>query len=326
MRLKNLLMPVGMLAASLVLLTANDARACSFDGCWLGALVPASGDVPASLPGFLWAPQNDPAHAVDPTKIELVLVTAAGETPVAATATQVEDSGRYFITPAEPLLPNADYVMRAAQFCYGEAPLEWPTQAIVHTTEAAALPTTLGTVKTYAAPEGPLNVATANGTCSIDLIAVSRRVEIALSEEAAPWKNVLVYETLVDGQTWRPSGSMIDIAPLGGSWKGRGQDLVFTACGGGADEAAFEVLAEGMHTVQMRATIPGTSVALETELVEFELACPQSTPGEPELVSNESSCSVAAPGAGAQAAAAAAALVLGLAAAGARKRRARGRA
>ncbi len=328
MPLKNLLMPVSVLAASLVLLTSKDARACSFpEGCWPGAFLPSSGEVPASLPGFLWDPQADPAHEVDPTQIELVQVTAAGETPVAVTATPLENSGLHLVTPAAPLLPDADYRLRAKQFCSGEAPVEWPTQAIVHTTSAAPLPTALGELKTFNVGEHMLNVVTTNGGCFATVFLMSRRVEIALSEEASPWKNVLVYETLVDGQPWRPSRSMTDIVPLGGSWQGRGRDLVFTTCNED-DEAFFPGLTEGMHTLQMRATIPGTDVALETEPVGFELACPpQSPPGEVEpQLDNEGSCSVAVPGGASEGAAAAGALILGLAAAGARKRRAQSKA
>jgi hypothetical protein len=328
MRLKNLLVPSSALAASLMLLVPSDARACKFGGCWPGAFLPSGGDVPASLLAVLWFPQQAPNALIDPTQIELVQWTVDGEVPVPATAA-LQQNGRYLITPGAPLLPDADYEIRAGQFC-SFAPYEpWPTKATLHTTSAAPLPTTLGKVATYMVPPGPLSVSSVNGACSTTITAASERVEIVLSPEAAPWEHVLAYETLVDGEAW-PGKQWFDseefdnTIPLGGSWQGRGRDLLYARCDIEGDEAAADGLPPGAHSVKMRATLPGTDIWLETEPVSFDLICPQpeAPPGMITDEGDQTRCSVAAPGEGALATWAAGAMALALAAMGARKRRA----
>jgi hypothetical protein len=329
MLLKPLLVPASVLAASLLLLSADDARACSIGGCLPGVFLPAGNDVPASLPGFFWLPQTQPGAPIDPSQIQLVQVTAAGETPVPATATPVMDSKLYVIKLEAPLVPDADYVMRAGQFCIGEGAPQWPTQAAVHTTSAVALPTTLGKIFVYGVPQGPLSIATMSGACNAIVTAASKRIEVGLSAEAAPWKNVLAYETLVDGEKWSGSKSAFSLFTIGQSWQGRAKDLVYTVCDNSGDDFAIDGLAPGTHSVKIRATIPGSDVAVETETVSFELACAPPDP-DPTIImdneSDESTCSVSAPGSSAQASSAAGALALALGVAGARKRRAQRRA
>jgi len=327
MRLKDLLVPSSVLATSLLLLMPNEAHACSPGGCRIGVLVPSGGDVPASLPAVLWSPEQDfftsEPSPIDPTQIELVQLTANGEVPVQATAAVRED-GLYLITPAAPLLPDADYELRAGQFCSMAPPEPWPTTATLHTTSAAPLPMTLGKLSVYAVKQGSLNVATTGGGCIATVTAASERIELGLAADAAPWKNVLMYQTLVDGLPWQGSTGLSDFS-LGESWQGRGKDLVYTPCDNSGDEFGIGGVAPGKHSVKMRATLPGTDVALETEEVSFELTCAPPEPPPPEvLVDPENAttdCNVAAPGGGAQASWAAGTMAVALAAMGARRRR-----
>ncbi|UQA62233.1 hypothetical protein [Polyangium aurulentum] len=331
MRLKDLLVPSSVLAASLLLLVPDDARACSPGGCRTGVLVPSGGDVPASLPAVLWSPERDFFSSepipIDPTQIELVQLTANGEVPVQATATVRED-GLYLIAPAAPLLPDADYALRAGQFCSLAPPEPWPTTATLHTTSAAPLPTTLGKLSVYAVKQGPLNVGTVSGGCIATITAASARIELGLAADAAPWRNVLMYQTIVDGVPWQGSSGPSDFS-LGGSWQGRGKDLVYTACENSGEPFGVVGLSPGTHSVKMLATLPGSDVALETEELSFELTCAPPEPPPPEVTLDPENataeCNVAAPGSGAQASWAAGAIAVALAAMGARSRR-RGRA
>jgi uncharacterized protein (TIGR03382 family) len=66
--------------------------------------------------------------------------------------------------------------------------------------------------------------------------------------------------------------------PPGASWVGRGFDGLYTGCsesdfGGAADYG----LAQGPHQVEMRATLPGTDVALATDTRAVTLVCPADT-------------------------------------------------
>lgn len=76
-----------------------------------------------------------------------------------------------------------------------------------------------------------------------------------LNPELAPFTDLLMYETLVDGKPWTHETSLGDPPVVGRSWVGRGVDKLLTLCeaGGGG---------KVVRQMQMRARIPGLPGAL----------------------------------------------------------------
>jgi hypothetical protein len=102
-------------------------------------------------------------------------------------------------------------------------------------------------------------------SCSRYVNAAQLPIEMDLPEAMRAFRDHLYFETIVDGtDRWIPSASICAPIVPGASWRGKGVDLLFSACGDG--------LAAGRHTVEMRASLPGTDVVAVTSKVEVELS------------------------------------------------------
>jgi len=143
-------------------------------------------------------------------------------------------------------------------------------------TPEVALPTGLGTVEVGAVQVGPLVVGTSSGSCSTEANTVYADVRLELSKEANPWRDLLEYETLVNGKRVVMSES-INVGPQPWmSWVGRGKDRLYALCG---DSHGFEGVGPGRHSVQFRARVAGTETVVLSEEATLELVCPgQSLP------------------------------------------------
>jgi len=98
---------------------------------------------------------------------------------------------------------------------------------------------------------------------------LSDRVEIdlVLSATAEPWKDVLIFQTTVNGVPWSPSN--LQARPPGASWVGRAKDLIYLDC-----ESPYQQnLKAGVHTVQMEARLPGDDRVLLSNSVEVSVHC-----------------------------------------------------
>jgi len=116
---------------------------------------------------------------------------------------------------------------------------------------------------------GALGIA-AGGSCAKIVNAAQLPVEMDLPEAMRPFRDHLYFETIIDGTDhWSPSTSLCSPIVPGASWRGKGVDLLFRAC----DETGG--LSAGRHTVEMRASLPGTNVLVVTSKVEVELRCPE---------------------------------------------------
>jgi uncharacterized protein (TIGR03382 family) len=124
-------------------------------------------------------------------------------------------------------------------------------------------------------PDGP--------SCAWTFPAATAHVALIPSEEAEPWLDVVVFETLVDGELhhilrsdWYSVGTDF-YGEFGGSWKGRGEDALFTRCASDdpdfADYESYIGLPPGEHTVVMRAIVPDGTV-IETPPITVMLECP----------------------------------------------------
>jgi hypothetical protein len=94
-------------------------------------------------------------------------------------------------------------------------------------------------------------------------------IEIEFEKTAKPWSDVFVFETIVDGKPRQRSRAANVPNVIGGSYVGRGVDVLFAGTDRNPD------LAPGAHTVVMRATIPGHAQVFETPPAMITLDCSQ---------------------------------------------------
>src|SRR5687768_9105345 len=186
-----------LLLGFLVVAPSPPADACSAPVCWPGAFVPGDGaTIPANAPGLYWRPmagQDQP----DPSQVRL---TRASDplTPLDFASTQLPN-GDYVLAPAAPLIEGEQYVLEDRSTCSGTA-----GPRVTFTAGAQApLPASLGTLQLigHGTPL-ELDVSTASGSCSTTVDAMTLSIELVRSADAEPWKDLFLYETLVDDQPW----------------------------------------------------------------------------------------------------------------------------
>jgi hypothetical protein len=123
---------------------------------------------------------------------------------------------------------------------------------------------------------GALSIA-AGVSCRVSVNAAQLPIEMVLPEAMTVFRDQLYFETIIDGtDRWSPSASICTIVLPGASWRGKGVDLLFSVCGD-TPALALGGLTAGRHTVEMRASLPGTAVLAATSKVEIELRCPKET-------------------------------------------------
>lgn len=254
---------VGTLAASVC--ATEPAQACSGLPCWPGSTVPKEGGtIPANLPAITWVASRGSAGELDASDFhfELLPERVGASTPVRFTLEQATLTR--LIKPSTELLPNRAYRLSGNTLCDGG----FPDERTFRTATAAPLPTALGETIVARQQQAELQVS-AGSQCSVRSVSAHALVGVRYSESAKPWQDALLFSTWVDGEEWSPRLATNEAPEIGSSWVGHGADIVFTNCG---PEGA-PGLAPGTHTVQFRATLAGTDIALESEPVSIELRC-----------------------------------------------------
>lgn len=276
------LIPILVVAVAAVAVP-DPADACSLT-CWDGYFTPGDGaTVPANIPALHWRPRTELGEpSPDPGKVTLAMTASPG---VALGLTPMKlSNGDYLLVPDQPLVAGTSYRLRDDNTCFGSA----GPSVIFTAGPAAPLPTApLGTLRAVEGRVAELEVSTSGGSCSSTIDADQVTIELDLEPTVSPWHTALHFETLVDGQPWRPQTSLNHRSAPGASWRGRGVDLVYELCRSD-DQAVNTGLAPGMHEVSMRATLPGSSIVMETPAVAVELACPGDPP--PACLADPAAC------------------------------------
>ncbi|HHO49657.1 MAG TPA: hypothetical protein ENK18_02015 [Deltaproteobacteria bacterium] len=239
------------------MLASAVAHACSCAVVVTPTVLPGHGaTVPANLPA-LWVGAGDNTEGwilMDARGRRLPAELRAPRGPTPSAHLEWHE-----LVPGDPLQPGRTYRIRPVR-PDGEA---WETT--FHTGPPAPLPRTLGTVVVGPLVEGPLQIKTLR-SCSGTLDALQRIVVVHHTSEAAPWRELFVYNTLVDEQPWSPRTSLCTQPVTGGSWTGRGQDRVFATCGWST------ALRPGAHTVRFEAHLPGQG-PIYTDTATVPLHC-----------------------------------------------------
>lgn len=224
------------------MLAGAAAHACSCAVVVAPTVIPGSGaTVPANLPA-VWV------GAGEETTDWLLLDARGRPLPARLRAPSGPPPSAHLrwreLVPLEPLRPGRTYRIRPVR-PDGDA---WETT--FHTSDPAPLPRSLGTVVVGPLVEGTLTVKTLL-SCSGTLDALQRTVVVQHTAQAAPWRELFVYRTLVDEQPWSPRTSLCVPPVAGGSWTGRGQDRMFATCDWST------ALRPEAHTVRFEAHLPG---------------------------------------------------------------------
>lgn len=271
MKTKTLLVCTSLLTSLFSLVAARESLACS-GGCYEGAFLPSQKDVPASIPGIFWNARLG-GNLPLPSDVTLYQVTAMGKVSVPFTATQYNQNvNQLVLVPNEPLLPNTDYELVDSVSCI---PGNTPIQTTFHTTDALPFPKTLGTLIVRLPTLSAIDLSSPEGSCSTRIMTLNSQVALVPSIEAEPFAHAFYYETIVDGKLWQPSHNILDINPPGASWEGRGQDLLYTMCDFEAQSGIGTPLAEGEHTVVIRAKLQGSDFVIDSEPATVTLNCPE---------------------------------------------------
>lgn len=253
------------------------ARACSAFRCRMGRFMPEAETLPSNLPAFYWVPALGPAREDAPKPGNLTLTERYGRRTIALTAEVEPGTGDYLIRPQEALRPDVEYELedRTAIACGpighgGPAVQTTPTRPF-RTAPEEPLPHALGTLLAVRRGIGPLALA-ASGSC--DVCVESERVTVTLepAPEVRPWLPALHFSTWVDGKRWWPRSDSRGSTYDGGSWFGRGRDLLHHVCRAPRD-LSYQGLSAGEHVVVMTARLPGTELELSTPPVTVRFDC-----------------------------------------------------
>jgi hypothetical protein len=263
-------MRTGIVFALLLLASITSVKpadACSPPPCWMGSFVPFEGaTIPANAPALYWRPSSGSTPAT-------MTLTVAG-TGAAVPFTEVVDGQSRVLTLTQSLVPGTQYVLEETNDCQ----YQQPVRSTFTAGPTAALPTTLGTTAREGAYQhGDITIATAGGSCSIEVDAAHATIALAHSADATPWKDLLLYETYVDGQRWAPSTAINVTTSAGASWRGRGRDQLYRVCEDNQGEGMG--LAEGTRQAAFRARLPGSTTDLVASEVTVEIACADSPDG-----------------------------------------------
>lgn len=265
---------VSLLALAAVTALARQARACS-RGCRGGHLLPdSSKTVPASADGVLWQPRSGYGTPSEYAVAQATLYRLEGgkRVPVAFRRRTLGRLG-VLVIPEGGFVEDARYVLveQPNKDCRGlpQAEQAYPFSV----SSAASRPHQLGAIAAGPAHRETIDVSSAGGSCSEPLQAAVVDVELELHASAKPWRDLLVYRTVVDDQPWEPRSDLASNAAPGTSWVGRGRDRLYAACAEVGSTIGRKGLSEGSHAVRFEATLPGSDTVYKSDTVEVELSC-----------------------------------------------------
>jgi hypothetical protein len=256
----------------LVFLAPERSAACSC-ACdyptW--GFVSGGGLIPSNSPGLLWWGKFDGSDGRGQA-LPVQIAGGSGESLPVEYERVPKDRKLWLFRPRGGFKIGESYVFTTMPICRASWPLEEQRIRVTVSDRAAVFPAGPVALKIGEPITGALSIA-AGVSCGVSVNAAQLPVEMVLPEAMRAFRDQLYFETIIDGtDTWSPSDSLCSIVLPGASWQGKGVDLLFSICG---DTPAFARggLAAGRHTVEMRASLPGTGVSAVTSKVEVDLKC-----------------------------------------------------
>jgi hypothetical protein len=272
----------GLTAAVLFgyLLEPAITQACGGPVCLNDQFLPRDGTVPASITAIAWDPGYDVADDVEsaPKLPRLDCITADGGIREVGLIALPKDRPDH-LELRKPLVAGERCTLQSGvQDCSVDSDAEHlQGSAEFSVTESRPLPDSLGLIAVAGPTLEDVEVA-ADASCSENALACVLRTSVVFDPAALPWKDALLFETLVDGErfsTWRHL-SLPD--ELGGLYEGRDSGAVYTLIPKVPENVStLSELAAGEHTLSIRAHLPGSTVFLATPEVTVNLDCGRAT-------------------------------------------------
>jgi hypothetical protein len=286
---------IGFLCAAFLAPEQSAACSCVCDFPTWG-FVSGGGLIPSNSPGLLWWGEFRGSNGTD-QDLPVQIASASGEPlPVEyELVSKGQPQGLWLFRPRNGFKIGKSYVFTTRQICSnllrliprpksssGQPSSEQPDDDLgseqrINVTvsdQAAVSPGFPLALKIGEPITDALGIA-AGVSCGVSVNAAQLSIEMVLPEAMRAFIDQLYFETIIDGtDRWSPSASICSLVLPGASWRGRGVDLLFSVCGE-TPALATEGLASGRHTVEMRASLPGTNVLAATSKVEIELRCPK---------------------------------------------------
>ena len=277
---------LGLLCA--VFLAPEQSAACScvcYFPTW--GFVSDGGLIPSNSRGLLWWGEFEGAPGTA-KGLPVQIANASGELLPIEYELVSKDRGLWLFRPRDGFKIGGSYVFTTRQICknpirrilpsgseqtYGGLGDEQRISVTV-SDQAAVSPAGPVTLKIGSPITNALGIA-AGGSCGVSVNAAQLSIEMVLPEAMKAFRDQLYFETIFDGtDRWSPSASICSPVLPGASWQGKGVDLLFSVCGD-TPALAHGGLASGRHTVEMRASLPGTDVSAVTSKVQVDLKCPK---------------------------------------------------
>lgn len=256
-------------AMAIFLAPAAPADACS-GTCESAYARPRAGSLPANA-GGVWL---NPGRAYGRDDYDAVLRVSDGDVWTVLAHEDFERSlamsPRYAIRPSTPLVPGTTLSLEVT----GPCPPPEETSKLVGSwtiTAPIPMPSALGTLTVVTGSSPTAGQIGGGAGCDESFPAAYADISLEVDTSAEPWTDAMVFETLVNGEVYRPYVSLVTWRQadrgegFGGSWRGRGVDRVFYSC----DDLAPRV-------ISMRGILPDGTV-LETPGVEVALECSRET-------------------------------------------------
>lgn len=259
------------------------AQACSASAlaCYGAGVVkiPAAVTVPGNTPGIPFSPgdveeaSKDQGEVIDVDVDSIVLKDADGViVPTSLQSLPAPDFtkgyGPFFqrlLVPSQPLAPGS-YSLTFANPC-AEAP--WQETRTFNVGPVVSLPTEVGTARAISLGVG--EVIQRGGSMCVTTSTRSRiSIEFTKSPGLSVFEAIADISVFVDGKLW---GGPVPNYSGAGYPTNVDHFTLFGRCGDQLDEG----LAEGKHTVEVRAHIDGAAVDPAPATVEVEVTCPSST-------------------------------------------------
>jgi len=284
---RNYICSLGWVAAAGLLcaffLAPEQSAACScvcYFPTW--GFVSGGGLIPSNSRGLLWWGEFEGATGTD-QGLPVQIASASGELLPVEYELVSKNRGLWLFRPRDGFKIGKSYVFTTRQVCQKPIRLLLSNQLfggieserrvnVTVSDQAVVSPAGPVALKVSSPITHPLGIA-AGVSCGVSVNAAQLPIEMVLPEAMRAFRDQLYFETIIDGTDhWSPSASICTPVLPGTSWQGEGVDLLFSICGD-TPALAHEGLASGRHTVEMRASLPGTDVSAVTSKVEVELRC-----------------------------------------------------
>lgn len=247
--------------------------ACSCGDRWQFGFLGSEGKLPSNARGLLWHGTLK-GEADKNAKLPVLIQKANGKlVPVEFEPFMVQPNLRLWLfRPAGGFEPQQTYTFTTSIDVDSQAQT-WQVSLANAPLVSMQAPIALRSGR----PSLEWTHVSAGLVCWQEVPAVQLPVIMQLPVEIQPYKAQLYYETWVDGKLWHPitgnpaTSPCFDSKP-GVSWNGKqAEDSLFTVCYHGKHRAGLE---PGMHTVEMRAILPGTDFSIRTGPLQVHMQCP----------------------------------------------------